>query len=208
LGDSAQPSHNKRQSPSNILTIVMPSTTTKLRMHSNLAPSKPSPTEGAVVRFELKEDREGIGQSSARQIERSMIGTPCRIKVHLRFEGFPIWLLSLEPTLLSQVVIKNTVNQEELLQSMQTQGFSMELVLAALRNVGLGRVTYSVKDTLPESSLLLVSGSISFVTNWNKKVPSPMLVLCNEHVHNRRTRYGSTLRWTRLRHDIFGGVTH
>jgi hypothetical protein len=143
---------------------------------SNAADEAPGVNFSSLVNL----DQDVTSESSVRQVGRGMIDTPCRVEVHLRFEGFPIWLLSLESTLVSRVVIMST-----LFKSMRTQGLSQDLVRAALQNVGLDQVAYSANETLPTAAVFLVSGSISFVKNWNRKVPNPMLVLSNEHIHNR-----------------------
>jgi hypothetical protein len=98
--------------------------------------------------------------------------------------------------------------QAEFLLAMTDQGFHLPLILAIIDNLGAHKVSYTTNKDLPSKAIFLVSGSISFVKNWNRLVENPMLVLCDKHVRNRRTRYGSTLCWTQLRHDTFGGVTH
>jgi hypothetical protein len=53
-----------------------------------------------------------------------------------------------------------------------------------------------------------VSGPLEFVRGWNSVSPNPTLVLCDAHIRARNLRCSGTLRWTRLQHETFGGVTH
>jgi hypothetical protein len=84
--------------------------------------------------------------------------------------------------------------QDELLVSMQEHGINPDLVRAALANVGMDKLTYLLLERVPTEAVLLVSGLLLFVKNWNQKFSNPTLVLCDKHVHNKRTKYRSTLR--------------
>jgi hypothetical protein len=109
------------------------------------------------------------------------------------FETFPIWVLALDSIMVSQVCLMGIATQDELLVSMQEHGVSLDLVQAAIANVGMHNVTYPLSEKLPTEAVLLVSGLLPFTKNWNQKVWNPTLVLCDEHVCNKQTRYGSTL---------------
>jgi hypothetical protein len=57
---------------------------------------------------------------------------------------------------------------------MHAQGFNLALLHAAIANVGIDKVSYSALETLPAKAILLVSGPLSFVKNWNQKIPNPI----------------------------------
>ncbi len=47
-----------------------------------------------------------------------------------------------------------------------------------------------------------------FIQAWSQEVENPMLVLCDEHIWGQKIRGAVDLRWMRLRHETFGGITH
>jgi hypothetical protein len=147
-------------------------------------------------------------QTRIKQVEHGVLGTPCQISVHLQFEGFPIWLMALDSTLIKELVIHGSSSRSKFLDSMQEQGFSQDLIEAALLNVGLSKILHSGSgDALSPGELLLVSGPISFVKHWTLQTPNPTLVVCNEHVRSKHMHGEKSLRWNRFRHETFGGAT-
>jgi hypothetical protein len=146
-------------------------------------------------------------QSKTRQVEYGVLGTPCRISVHLEFEGFPIWLVALDSTLVDKVVIHGSASRQDFLQLGNKNGFSTDLLAASLDNLGRNVVQHSLSPTLSEGSLLLVSGSIAFVKKWTLQSPNPTLVVCTDHIRSKHMHGESSLRWSRFRHETFGGAT-
>jgi hypothetical protein len=113
-------------------------------------------------------------------------GTPCQVLVHLKFEGFPIWLLTLDATLVNKVCITGMATQAVFFSTMREQGFNPDLICVAIHNICLHKVAFSaLPSTPPAEAIMLVSGSLGVVKNWNPKGPDPTLVLCDKHVHNK-----------------------
>jgi hypothetical protein len=158
---------------------------------------------GSVSATQPHED----SRSRMRQVEHGVLHTPSRIAVQLRFEGFPIWLMALDSTMTNSVAINGSSCREVFLASMQDQGFDRGLFEAALDNVGADKVEYTMSTSLSPGTLLLVSGSIAFVKGWRLEDPNPTLVICTEHVRSKHMHGERSLRWSRFRHETFGGVT-
>jgi hypothetical protein len=213
MGDSARPSTNSDFGPSTILTQVRPLASLKVRdTQSKLAtPEKERQplqllSKNATPDGSNPEDEPALQQ--LRQVEQGLLGTPCQVVFYLTFKAFPIWLLTLDSSMLSQVCLMGVATQDELVAKLQEQGVSGNLIRAAIANVGSHKVTYTLSNVLPPEAVSLVSGLLPFVKNWNRRAANPTLVLCDKHVRSKQTKYGNTLRWSRLRHDTFGGVTN
>jgi hypothetical protein len=234
MGDSARPRTVSTIRPSKILTAVRPSTSLKEwddRQSQVVLQGKPTGSyhprscneapcsnheafdwvaiglqdgvdldeRGAYIR--RAPDEQPL--SRLKQVEQGFL--PCPVVFYLMFETFPIWVLALDSIMLSNVCFMGVASQAALLESIRQQG---ALVQVAIANVGENKVTYSISPHVPTEAVLLVSGSLQCVKNWNRTGSNPTLIMCDEHVRNKHTKYGGTLRWTRLRHDTFGGVTH
>jgi hypothetical protein len=81
-------------------------------------------------------------------------------------------------------------------------------VRASLANISPQPIHFALESLPSEEALVLVSGPLEFVRGWNSVSLNPTLVLCDAHIRARNLCCSGTLRWTRLRHETFGGVTH
>jgi hypothetical protein len=145
---------------------------------------------------------------SLRKIERGILATPTRLSFSLKFERFPIWLLTLESNLVTQLIILGHNSQAKLATYIRDLGMNTALLSAALNNVGTSKIRYTHELLPPPGTILLVSGSLPFIKSWSLQVSNQVLVLCDEHVRQRQTAVDGHLRWQLVRHETFGGVTH
>jgi hypothetical protein len=113
-------------------------------------------------------------------------------------ERFLIWLLALDPIFVKHVWIMGASSSDEFDQSLTTLRADLVLVNAALSNIGSQKWSFTTRDTPTDGAILLVSGSLSFVTSWTAKVSTPILVLCDKHIRSRKMSLGGSLRWMLL----------
>jgi hypothetical protein len=140
-------------------------------------------------------------------VEHGILLPPQRIAIYLLFERFPIWLLSLDKNMVSHIWIMGYETEDKFLTSMHELGFDAVLLLAIFNNVNPWRITFTLDDKPKQDAIFLVSGSLEFVKGWTTRVPNRTLVLCDEHIWGQTVWGPVDLRWMRLRHEIFGGVT-
>jgi hypothetical protein len=143
-----------------------------------------------------------------RKMEQGILATSRRMNFVLKFEAFPIWLLSLDPGMVDRISIMGAKSHREFQLQMNLLQLSTRLADAMLDNISRSRIDYVGSSSPPGNATLLVSGSLAFVKSWNLQVTNPVLVLCDEHVRCKRVRFAGNLRWSQLRHETFGGVTH
>jgi hypothetical protein len=147
-------------------------------------------------------------RTRTRKVEHGVLETPCKILVSLQFDGFPIWILALDSTLVKRVAIHGSSSENEFLGSMADEGFNQGLIESALKNMGPEKVEYTTLALPSSETLLLVSGSITFIKEWTPQVPNPTLVICNEHVRSKHMHGDRSFWWSCFHHETFGGVTH
>jgi hypothetical protein len=71
---------------------------------------------------------ESLIESRARQVEVQVIGNISAIEVILIFEGFPVWLLGLEPSKFRKIYIFGFSNKDQLMSWLLTKGHQVELL--------------------------------------------------------------------------------
>jgi hypothetical protein len=145
-------------------------------------------------------------QLTTRHVEHGLISTSTRLEFHLSFERFPIWLLMPESILVSSVTIGGFSLLSELKAARAES--NLDLLEGALDNIGRSAISFQLNDTPSPTALVLVSGSLTYVKAWPASAANLTLVLCNERVQSKHMFSQSSLRWMRLRHESFGGVTH
>jgi hypothetical protein len=145
--------------------------------------------------------------STLRQMEQGVLQAPKRLEFYLTFERVPLWLLALDAEIVNHVWILGFATLDSFKARLTTLGVNERLFLAAIDNIDCSRVSYSLLDSPKPGAVLLASGSLEFVRHWSKTVSNPLLVLCDEHIRSRQLRGTNALRWLRLRHQTFGGVT-
>jgi hypothetical protein len=142
------------------------------------------------------------------KIEHGMLTTYRRMHFCLNFKEFPIWLLSLDPGMVDCTSIMGVKSYKEFQLRMNLLNVSTKFADAILDNISRSRIEYVGSLIPPSNAILLVSGSLAFIKSWSLQVTNPVLVLCDEHVRSKRVRFSGNLRWSQLRHETFGGVTH
>jgi hypothetical protein len=139
-------------------------------------------------------------------VAHGLISTPTRLELHLSFERFPIWLLTRESVLVSSVTIGGFSLLSELKAARAESNW--DLLEGALDNIGRSAISFPRNGSPSPTALVLASGSLTYVKAWPAEAANPTLVLCDEHVQSKRMFSQLGLRWMRLRHETFGGVTH
>jgi hypothetical protein len=90
----------------------------------------------------------------------------------LVFDHVPIWLLSLDRTFATSVVIFGIDIIQGLSSQLEGQPFSSDLLLAAVAHLGIDRVTYTtVPSAVPNGAAWLVSGGLATATALASPVP-------------------------------------
>ena len=198
---------------------------TKVRPLASLKVTGPKTPELATrvsVPLQIRMDRIQAGASSSkeanipvrgshmgRRVETGILESPQSVVISLKFESFPIWLLTLDSMQITKVHLMGISTQEDFESHVKHEGFDQQLIAATLKNVGASKVKFTTNDNPAAGSLYLVSGSKAFVQAWSEQVTNRMLVLCDEHIRTtKRLHCQGTLCWMVLRHSTFGGVTH
>jgi hypothetical protein len=122
---------------------------------------------------------------AGRQTEHGILETPNQVKVWLKFETFPIWLLALDSHLVSQLCLIGFSSRSPLASRISEICANIDQMDAALNNVGASEIIFSTDETPPNNTVYLVSGSRTFVNKWHQKGVNPMLVLCEEHAWSK-----------------------
>jgi hypothetical protein len=140
-----------------------------------------------------------------RHIEEGILMIPEKLYFTLRFEGFPMWILALDRTLVMEVNFLDWAGPRELASAMSAQGHNVSLLNAAIAHIGLSKVHFGKPSR--ESSVLLVSGSRDFLRSYPGDSETPTVLLLAEHYSHKRVIQEGPFKWTRLRHSLFGGST-
>jgi hypothetical protein len=143
-----------------------------------------------------------------RRNERGVIWPRRKVDIYVRSERFPVWLLALDASFISQVWITGQTSLESFLHERETLGVDLLLVNSALDNIGCQNLCFTASHVPAARAVFLVSGSLAVVLEWDQQVSNPHLLMCDEHIRGRKMRLGGDLWWMLLRHDTFGGVTH
>jgi hypothetical protein len=143
-----------------------------------------------------------------RKMEQGMLTTSKRMNFLLKFEAFPIWLLSLDPGMVDRISIMGAKSYKEFQLRMNLLQVSTQFADAMLDNISRSRIDYVGSSIPPGNATLLVSGSLGFIKSWSLQVTNPVLVLWDEHVRCKPVQFPGNLPWSQLRHETFGGVTH
>lgn len=123
-------------------------------------------------------------------------------------EGFPIWLLSLERSFVRTVTILGFSSAASYRSHLEATALTVQMVDRVIGHLGLSRVCYQEDLVPPVGSLLLVSGTPTFLLATGVQCPlQPTLFLGTEHWRSRTVPPGP-IRWLRLKHRQFGGPSH
>jgi hypothetical protein len=150
------------------------------------------------------------------------VGCTTPVDVCLIFENFPVWLVGLEPSRIRQVHILGFATRDELLTSLQSRGFTTEVLHRLLNRFGSQRVMFHEStDAHHPSWVTLVSGSL---THTGSVVASRLMLSTRrvlgviDHHFYGRLRNGrpsglsigtssELLQWTKVQHESVGGVS-
>jgi hypothetical protein len=155
-----------------------------------------------------------------RKVEVHVLSLPEQLEVALVFEGFPVWLLGLEPS--QSLVIFGYETRAGLVSSLISKGHPGVLVDRLLSRFDVTQVNFQIEchQQLP-NALLLVSGTIhcinSVVSVMGAAPASRIIGVLDFHFHGRLRNgrpSGISLAqktdwnlWTRDWHETVGGST-
>jgi hypothetical protein len=165
---------------------------------------------------------ESLIESRARQVEVQVIGNISAIEVILIFEGFPVWLLGLEPSKFRKIYIFGFSNKDQLMSWLLTKGHQVELLERVICRVSNKRLVYQLEHSgINEKCLVLVSGSLGYVdasiAAMSQGGTTNIIGVVDHHFHDQlrngrpagisliNLRNGNI--WTRVQHESVGGVT-
>lgn len=156
-----------------------------------------------------------------RAIEVHILHTIEQIDLMLIFEGFPLWLLSLEPVWVRSILIVGFSDHEMLLRKLTDRGYPLLIFQRALSRFATGKIRYTL--TLPgklDEDLVLISGQLSFLISTFERlstVSQPVIGTIDSHVHCR-FHFGRPanvnrdlvpfVTWHRIRHATVGGASN
>jgi hypothetical protein len=77
-----------------------------------------------------------------RHVKEGILLIPEKLNFTLRFEGFPMWILALDQTLVSEVIFLDWASPGEITAAMKVKGHNMLLLKAAIAHIGLSKVQF------------------------------------------------------------------
>lgn len=153
-------------------------------------------------------------------VEVHILPTFTPVSLVLFFEGFPLWLVGIEPMWTSMLTIIGFPSSDALLGSLEQQGYPLDVVKLSLSRFNESKILYL--QTLPcdlDFDVLLVSGSVEFLVRFFKaqRLSTHCIVgTVNRHYHQRfkhgrPVSIGRTIvphvEWFRIRHETVGGAS-
>jgi hypothetical protein len=125
----------------------------------------------------------------------------------IAFEGFPLWLLSLERTFCWRLHILGWPSAGDVWRYLEQKGsHQVQLAHRAFAHLGLGRIVFHADSVPPPGSLLLASGSVPFLAEAATLFGDhPALYISSSHWKGRKSPLGPAKK--RLLHQAFGGPT-
>jgi hypothetical protein len=153
--------------PQTSLTKVRPLASLKVKglQTLKLATHIPVPLQTRMDRIQAGVPSRGDSKAShlGRQVEKGILESPQPMVISLKFERFPIWLLTLDSMQIMEVYIMGFATQDDFNLHVTTEGSDQQLINATIRNVGASKVNFTTNDIPAAGSAYLVSGSKSFV---------------------------------------------
>jgi hypothetical protein len=128
-----------------------------------------------------------------RHVEEGILLIPEKLYFSLCFEGFPMWILALNWTLVMEVNFLDWAGPGERTTAMTSQGHNVSLLNAAIAHIGLSRVQFG-KPSRP-SLVWLVSGSSSFLAAYMPNPSQPTLLLLSGHYQAKRVAQTGLVTW-------------
>jgi hypothetical protein len=120
----------------------------------------------------------------------------------IQSESFPTWLLVLDRSFVQALHLVGGSDAKTYLQAMRDQGCDLSLINRVIERIGLGKVFYSNSiwpTPQSPSDVVLISGSLEYVRKHSQLATNPTLVLCEDHIRGKVTKFGGTFRWFHLR---------
>ena len=179
-----------KRSPSVSLTLAQPLKRSKVD-HDNLVASSVD-LNSTILR--------------ARHVEHGLLHHLSSFPVVLRFETFPIWVLSLDPQFITCICLPDYPSWTSF-QCAFSHSFNNKILLEALRQLTPSKFHFGGLPSIANSYLHLYSGSSHFLhTLYEPSSNTPCIYLVHAHTHVRIIPL-SPLIFSRINHKSVGGVT-
>jgi hypothetical protein len=128
----------------------------------------------------------------------------------LIFERIPMWLYCLHRETCHQVTIYGHASASEFIAWCADHNVDPTLINLVTSRLGTQRLTFVPHNgTVPVDSIVLVSGSMNFLTSQQGSLnhQGNVLFLLDEHLRSKVPSSTGDFHWQKLRHCIFGGST-
>jgi len=154
--------------------------------------------ESCEVIYDVQLDRK-------RKVEEGLLYMPTPMTFDIFFESLPLWILNLEPSYVKAINFAQFDSESTLfshLLSLDGGAFYVDTVQKV-------NSTLMYKQTLNPTSLILISGSLTFFSAVLKHLDKDFkfLFIHDAHVRFRHLPHMASHTFHRLRHVSFGGAT-
>jgi hypothetical protein len=146
--------------------------------------------------------------NSGRRVETSHIQIMRPFKFSLVSENMHVWLLAMEKDYCMLIHVAGHSSPGNLLKAMRENNIDPHLVNIAVARLRLGRVRYLGMEPPPHKMVLFVSGSLDFLKRTQEKWPSHRGLFLLDQPSRSKIKSYVSMKWSRLRHQTFGGATN
>jgi hypothetical protein len=150
-----------------------------------------------------------VPSDSTRRVEKGFLTDHHPLAFVSVSEGFPFWLLGLEPGMVASLHFPGSRNASKLRASSVINGVASSLITKAVTYLGINKIHFGSGGAY--SDIRLVSGSMDFLIGFggSARVGTRALLLVDEPWRARRLpkKKHPTIRWVRGAHAQFGGST-
>lgn len=150
-----------------------------------------------------------VVSASTRRVEKGFLADYAPHAFVSVSEGFPYWILGLEPGMVTRLHFPGSHNATALRSLSEINGVASPLVTKAVTYIGLNKVRFDSAGALTD--IHLDSGSLDFLTGFGNSARAEIwaLLLVDQPWRTRRLpkRKHSRIRWIRKQHSEFGGST-
>ena len=141
-------------------------------------------------------------------MEIGFLNKPPQTEFALYFVDLPIWLLSLDKSFASRVVICGFESSSALMEYFSNRELDPFLINKSMTQLGLSRFQYAGSQSPPLNAIKLVSGPVPFLRTEAKRLGHlPALYLATSSLKKDLKGLPDHVTWECCRHESFGGST-
>jgi hypothetical protein len=196
------------EAPRSTPELFLPEQGSVPSVDSQLPSSNPPPKHDHVLRASSPT---GLCTGNRpRVVERGLLKYPGSGTFWIQAENFPLWLLGLDRSVVQAIHLMGGSDAKSYLAVMKSRGCDLSLINLVIGRIGLGKVRFSTLERpnpLDANAIVLVSGSLEYIRHCSILATKPTMVLCDDHIRGKVSKFGGSFRWFHLRHTNFGGPT-